>query len=70
MKKVDKERHKESMERENAPNSRQGQPIWHVYSRRKKLKHVEERKKGLLKRGYNICSFAFPLNGNFFVISN
>ena len=39
----DKESHKEGKEKENISKSRQGLPIWHVYSRRKKGRHVEEK---------------------------
>ena len=47
----DKESHKEGREEENIPKSRQGQPIWHVYSRREKRGHVEEGKNDQLEKG-------------------
>ena len=39
-----------SMKKETALESRHGQPIWHVYSRRKREGGLEERKRGQLEK--------------------
>ena len=51
-----REKAKENREKKTALDFKHGQPIWHVYSRRKKEGHEEKRKRIQLEDGITVSS--------------
>ena len=66
---IERESQRRKQGEETALDFRHGQPIWHVYSRRKKEGHVEERKRIQLEDGIHLPSFflSFPSSSSLFL---